>query len=335
MRLPGNPAWRLFAGRREPVAPRRGIVPPDEPRRVAEQSLLDRASQLSPFADPEDSSTRRGPIQVEGPLWLPIDLDAPLQGGVVLLMSGSDVLVAELATPEPDTGGMWQERLVRVTQWRNSGPLPRTRVRHVSWRATVESLAIAQELVPERAFRLAGMHWRPLRPPLLRPREPGRWFTVDEAVASLPASNRPRARAEAQVAEVRETYGRMLGDIAYRIENAALFDSTVPLTKQFDTALALWADVTDATSEDEVVRRASLVKVTFEAARANAETLGLAHLPETARDPARRAAGAARLAARSTNHAEREAATAQVVQILGSLALYYLPTPEDFRKAIE
>ncbi|MDF1488468.1 hypothetical protein [Tessaracoccus caeni] len=278
---------------------------------------------------------RRGPIQIEGPLWLPIDLDAPLQGRAVLLVAGSDVLVADLASHGSATSSFWSERLLGVTQWRNIGPLPRTRVREVSWRATVESLAIAQELVPERAFRLAAVHWRPLRPPLLLPRESGRWLTVNEALASLPANNGPRARAEAQVAEVRESYGRMLGDIAYRIENAALFDSAVPLTKQFDTALALWADVTDATPEDEAVRRASLVKVTFETARANAETLGLAHLPQTARDPARRAAGAARLAARSTNDAERETATAQVVQILGSLALYYLPKPEDFRKAIE
>ena len=65
--------------------------------------------------------------------------------------------------------------------------------------------------------------------------------------------------------------------------------------------------------------------MTFDAARANADTLGLDHLPVTARDDARRAAGAARLAAGAATEAERAAANAQVVRILGSLALYYLP----------
>ncbi|HMR50231.1 MAG TPA: hypothetical protein PKE40_13395 [Arachnia sp.] len=283
----------------------------------------------------EPAVPRRGPVHIDRPLWLPLDLDAPLGGRAALLVAGPDVLVADWSTHTAPRSAFWQENPLGVRQWRNSGPLPRRRVREVSSRATVESLAIAQGLVPERAFRLADLQWRALRSPLLLPREQGSWLTVDEALTSLPADHGPRFRAEAQVAEVRESYGRMLGDIAYRIENSALFDPAVPLTRQFDTALALWGDVNAATPETEVVRRASLVKVAFDAARANAETLGLAHLPDTARDAARRAAAAARLAAGTSVDAERDAALAQVIQILNSLALYYLPQPAELRIQIE
>lgn len=266
--------------------------------------------------------------------WQPLPLDTPIDAvSAMLILQGTSALVAT-RSPALLPGSAWTKDLLRVVQWRNSGPLPRKLIREVSRNATVESVAIAQELHPERAFRLAGVRWPAFRPPLVQASPTMQPITVAEALTLLPPFRGPRHRAEAQIAEVRQLYGRMLADIAYRIENSALFDSSVPLTRQFDTALALWAEVTDATPEAEVVRRASLVKVTFDAARANAETLGMAHLPRTARDPARRAAGVARLAAGTAIEAERQAAMAQVVQILSSLALYYLPSPDDLPKAI-
>lgn len=268
-------------------------------------------------------------------LWRPLPLDTPVETvSAMLLVSGTDALVATCA-PNPRPGVNWIFDLLKVIQWRNSGPLPRKVVREVSRHATVESIGVAQELRPERAFKLAEVRWPPFGRPLIQAVPAMRLVTVDQALKSLPALQDARYRAEAQMAEVRELYGRMLGDIAYRIENSALFDSAVPLTKQFGAAMALWAAIDDATPDAEVTRRASLAKVTFDAARAHAETVGIAHLPETARAPARRAAGAARLAANTTVEAEREAAMAGAIQLLESLALYYLPGPDDFRAAIE
>lgn len=76
------------------------------------------------------------------------------------------------------------------------------------------------------------------------------------------------------------------------------------------------------------------MELAFETARAHAETVGLAHLPQQARDHARRAAGAARLARAAATEAERAAAQDQVVRILRSLALYYLPDPDRLPLAL-
>ncbi|WP_040282984.1 hypothetical protein [Tessaracoccus massiliensis] len=76
------------------------------------------------------------------------------------------------------------------------------------------------------------------------------------------------------------------------------------------------------------------MELTFNVAQANAERLGLEHLPEGARSDARRAGKAARLAAGATTPGERQASLAQVKRILDSLALYYLPTLVE-RLAIE
>ena len=77
------------------------------------------------------------------------------------------------------------------------------------------------------------------------------------------------------------------------------------------------------------MNRAAEVQLAFDAARANAERLGLNHLPLTARDDAGRAAKAVRLARRASTDGEREAAMAQAHKLLESLALYYLPTPDE------
>ncbi len=285
-----------------------------------------------------------------------IPLDTPVsEVENVVLVAGADAMVA---TCEPDRydpsaqGGVAKPGEVLVRQWRNSGPLPRRRGRTVPTYATLASLGIAQELIAERAFLVDGVRWRGLLAPVLlsyervdevparrgtklvAEREVERGMSVADFLAALPPAPDPRAESEARVAEVRAVYGRMLADVAYRIENAALFDSAVDTTRQFETALALWADVTPSTADGEVKRRAALVELAFETARAHAETVGLAHLPQQARDRARRAAGAARLARAAATDAERAAAQEQVVRILRSLALYYLPDPDRLPRAI-
>lgn len=71
------------------------------------------------------------------------------------------------------------------------------------------------------------------------------------------------------------------------------------------------------------------LQLAFDAARSQAEALGLKHLPWTARRTARQAVKAAHLAASATTDGEREAARAKVAHLPGSLALYHLPTPDQ------
>ncbi len=200
----------------------------------------------------------------------------------------------------------------------------RRRAQWVADFTSLSSMAVMFGLDADRAARLPDITWS-----LFGPRLRAGSLSPARIAEAIPAPSSRREMAKASVAEVRETYGRMLSDVAYRIENSALFDSEVPTTRRFDEALALWAEVTDATPEAEAVRRAGMVQVTFDAARAHAETVGLAHLPLRAREDAGRAAKAARLAKSSANAHEREAALEQVIRILSQLSLHFLPNPAD------
>ena len=119
---------------------------------------------------------------------------------------------------------------------------------------------------------------------------------------------------------VRGSYDRLRDDIAYRIENSALFDAAVPATERLEVALLGWNPASPAADSlaDEVER-------SFAEAREQAEALGFDHLPETARGTARRAHTLARRALGAGTPAERVAAGRKVADLLGSLALYYLP----------
>ena len=135
---------------------------------------------------------------------------------------------------------------------------------------------------------------------------------VDTGLGALSPADR--------VTVVKERYGALRGDIAYRIENSALFDGAVAATQRLELALLAW-DAGSPAAE----ALADEVEASFDAARRNAEELGFAHLPATARDTARRAQGAARAALGTTVPAEREAAARKAAELLRSLALYYLP----------
>ena len=153
------------------------------------------------------------------------------------------------------------------------------------------------------------------------------------AIGAVPAPADRRTALE-RVEATKAEYGALLTDLAYRIENSALFDPAVGQTREFALLLARWDDEHRRLPADELGTLSREVQVAFDAARAHAEVLAIAHLPESAREDASRAAKAARLAQESTVDGERTAALERANEILATLALYYLPTPGEARKAL-
>lgn len=145
----------------------------------------------------------------------------------------------------------------------------------------------------------------------------------------------PALPEEIEVDDVKEEYGRLLSDIVYRIEFPALFDPHEPTSKEFTLALLQWDNNDGVAGDDERRELARRVRATFAAARANAERIGMAHLPQAAQFRATTALKAARLAVDEAAPApERETALRRAVEILDELALYYLPTGSEARRAI-
>lgn len=145
--------------------------------------------------------------------------------------------------------------------------------------------------------------------------------------------DRPLAdKADRLVSQVKESYGALLSDIVYRIESPALFDPVAEPTRAFTAALIEWDNNRSRLSPAELSTLAARIKLLFEAARAHAETVGIDHLPETARIPAGRAAKALRIAtSHSASPAERSAALAKAAEIIESMMLYYLPSVSETR----
>ena len=143
-----------------------------------------------------------------------------------------------------------------------------------------------------------------------------------------------RAAALRRADEIKAEYGELLSDIVYRIDHPALFDTAVPATEQFQVAMVRLDNALGFPLEalEDAVNE---LEISYSLARDHAETVGAGHLPEDARDAARRASKAARLAASATTEGEREASLTQVRRILGSLALYYLPTIEAETLSLE
>ena len=163
-------------------------------------------------------------------------------------------------------------------------------------------------------------------PPRVQTASRGEIF-ASQVRAMLPAVVRPEVTGALsptdRVAVVKERYGDRVMDIVYRIENSALFDNAVPQTQRFQLALLAWDP-----QSPEAGRLADEVEASFAEAVRHAEEVGLDHLPATARPKAERAAKAATTALSSVNDAERAAARRRVVEILSSLALYYLPVAD-------
>lgn len=114
---------------------------------------------------------------------------------------------------------------------------------------------------------------------------------------------------EQRVEVVRSAYGALLGDIVYRIENSALFDAAVEETARFQVSLLAWESGRDDAAASEV-------EESFRIAQRHAESLGLIHLPATARGTALRAAKSARVALASDSAQERLAAARAAAGLL-------------------
>lgn len=135
--------------------------------------------------------------------------------------------------------------------------------------------------------------------------------------------------AHERIASIKDDFGRLAGDIVYRIESSALFDASVPTTHQFQLELLRWDDDSARLGPEGRNRLSFEVALAFRNARENAERVGLAHLPTTARPGAERAIKVARLATSATTPGERQAAASQLGDLLDDLALHYLPKPVD------
>ncbi|MDO5677695.1 MAG: hypothetical protein Q4G35_09355 [Propionibacteriaceae bacterium] len=140
--------------------------------------------------------------------------------------------------------------------------------------------------------------------------------------------------AHARVAAVQQQLGALTTDIVFRIEHSALFDTSVPTTKHLNLMLMRWEDEHRQASPGALERLSHEVELAFRTAQDHAATVGLAHLPTTARPDARRAMKAAMLARSAATEGEREAALMQVTRLLDSLALYYLPAPAEAPRMI-
>ena len=200
--------------------------------------------------------------------------------------------------------------------------LAHTAVRGAS---AAEPVALSQPLVLLCAIPLIGNAWWQRDGALLMLQP-----AVIEEGQLLPSQVMARIPDEAELAGpspldrvdvVKAAYGRLLGDIVYRIENSALFDAAQPATSRFQVALASWDP--GSVHADQLAQE---VEVSFAAARGEAERLGMAHLPLTARGPAQRAVKAVRVALSDAPEAERTSAIARADETLRALALYYLPT---------
>lgn len=206
-----------------------------------------------------------------------------------------------------------------------------TVVRGVRWHGATES-AVRSALEESPPFGRAslrlpqGMTFEDLYPGL---RElPRQSSAVTYVLGTLAEPSDPTASRD-RVDEIKADYGELLTDVVYRIESSALFDSSVPLTKEFTLLLMQWDDEhrrLDGQALDALSRR---ISIAFDTARAHAETLGLNHLPLTARRPARRAVKAARLATEAVTEGERVAARTQLAKLLEGLRLHYLPSPSE------
>ncbi|MCG6567213.1 hypothetical protein C3E87_06180 [Tessaracoccus sp. ZS01] len=148
-------------------------------------------------------------------------------------------------------------------------------------------------------------------------------------------TGRPDPSALPRVRELKSEYGKLLSDVVYRIENSSLFDNSVPLTREFQLLMMRWDDEHALLDDDERATLARRLELAFHAARRHAETVGLSHLPRTARADAARAAKAARLSQRAATPGEREAALSRASHLLGGLALYYLPSPREVPRMLE
>lgn len=318
-----------------------------------EHRLL-RAEEIAARIDPVAPVISARPLEAcAGPApWSVVAPDAPLTflaGGTVLVwLSGPDAGAPTVVGIARDHRGRAEEGSVWVT-WASLGSTARPRTKRLSatsrlndfCRRYLRSGVTHVLVVPEPAWAARwsrrSVTWLP------RPDDPSVGYPEHELTSRVtafaradephPVRSAPSA-AMARVDGVKEEYGELSSDIVYRIENSALFDDTVALTRQFTLLLMRWEDELPHAEASALERLAMEVRLAFDTARQHAEAVGVSHLPRTARAKAERAVKAAQLALHAATDGEREAASEQLARILDGIALHYLPGSRDVRRMI-
>ena len=164
-------------------------------------------------------------------------------------------------------------------------------------------------------------------------------YTMDGQAHSLKDFELPRDRstdADERVNAVKEEYGRLLSDIAYRVEFPALFDAGDPCGEKLALVLFEWDSTSARLEADEKIEMAAAIETAFRIAREHAERVGMRHFPPEARGRAEKVLHCIRVARdTAATSAERRAAMKAAIDILEDLALYYLPGPEEARLSLE
>lgn len=153
---------------------------------------------------------------------------------------------------------------------------------------------------------------------------------VAKPVAKWLSGDDQTRRGEGIVAEVKSEYGQIASDVVARIEWPALFDPTVPTTLELTRLLTRWDDDRTRLPVDQRLELASRIRVAFDAALGHARRIGMGHIPDTQRGRAQQALAALRLSrSDGATSAERRAALTKANDILRTITLHYLPTPDD------
>lgn len=152
---------------------------------------------------------------------------------------------------------------------------------------------------------------------------------MEREVSEAQASQR-LSHARGIVEVIRQQIGEDRCDPLFVLENGAFFDIKVHPSRMFFAALTAWEDNQASYTPDEAVKAAAELKVLYDAARLNAERIGLAHLPGNRLDEGKKAQHLLNLARTTPSAGEREAAWAAAAKILLGLNLVYMP-----RQAVE
>mgnify|MGYP000460182937 CR=1 FL=1 len=151
-----------------------------------------------------------------------------------------------------------------------------------------------------------------------------------ERKASEAQALRWRAQARDVVEAIQQQIGEDRCDPLFVLENGAFFDIKVHPSRMFFAALTAWEDNQASYTPDEAAKAAAELKVLYDAAKLNAERIGLAHLPGNRLNEGKKAQHLLNLARTTTSAGEREAAWAAAAKILLGLNLAYMP-----RQAVE
>lgn len=132
---------------------------------------------------------------------------------------------------------------------------------------------------------------------------------------------------------VKTEYGALVGDVVARIEMPALFDVAVPQTMAFTELMVQWDRNRDRLRADQRLELASQIRVAFDAAHDHAQHRGLRHIPAEKQATAASALKAYRLSRdEGASDSERAAALSKANELLRSLMLHYMPTPDELEE---